>query len=113
MGRRKSGQGSRRRRAQSDSSDTDGPAVTGPSGLAPAMQKDLPQRRHCKRGARGLPLANEFYTAGAVAAKGWRAPVTIRGQKVRFLVDTGSDVTILPYDRYIAIPAEFRPTLAL
>ena len=96
------------RRAPPDSSDTEDPAV---SGLAPVMQKDLPPGEPRKRGASGQTLANEFYTAGAVAAKGWRAPVTIRGQKVRFLVDTGSDVTILPYDRYKAIPDKYRPIL--
>ena len=95
-------------RAASDSSDTEDPTNGAP---APVVQKNLPPGEPRKRGTSGQTLASEFYTAGAVAAKGWRAPVTIRGQKVRFLVDTGSDVTILPYDRYKAIPDKYRPIL--
>ena len=35
----------------------------------------------------------------------------INGEKSRFLVDSGSDVTVLPLDRFLAIPAKSRPTL--
>ena len=45
-------------------------------------------------------------------SQGLESPSYYQGAESQILVDTESDVTILPYDRYVAIPAEFRPTLA-
>ena len=67
------------------------------------------RRRHKKKV--DAPSSDTSLMAGAIASKSWKDPVTIWGQKIRFLVDSGSDVTILPNDRYRAIPRQFRPSL--
>ena len=69
--------------------------------------------RHPARAVRpgSLSPPGKFFTAGAIASKSWTVPARIWGQKIRFLVDSGSDVTIIPSDRYRAIPSRFRPAL--
>ena len=37
--------------------------------------------------------------------------MSLWGRTLKFLVDSGSDVTILPYGRYLEIPPQLRPPL--
>ena len=81
--------------------DTDSNSLefVGPGNMHPAA-KTRSGRRRRRRYKKTNDAPSKFFTAGAVASKGWRVPVTLWGQKIRFLVDSGSDVTILPSDRY-------------
>ena len=85
-------------------SSSDGEASSGASlsGRAPPVQVVEKGSPRSRRG--GPTLASEHHTASAIAAKGWRVPVMINGEKSRFLVDSGSDVTVLPLDRLLEFP---------
>ena len=77
----------------------------------PKPRTTAERRRRRMRKGRSSVQSDLSLPVHSVSARCWFVPVTLHGAKLRFLLDSGADVTIVPYDRFLSIPDHLRPPL--
>ena len=95
-----------------DSSDSSGTTVSLDIGNRYPKPRSSAHRRRRRRGKMKSSIVSDLsLPVRSISARCWYVPVILYGMKLRFLFDSGADVSIVPYDRYLSIPDHLRPIL--
>ena len=68
-----------------------------PGNAFPNSKHGRDHKSRCKHDDHTQSVGEQSHTALAVSAKGWHVAIDIMGTKQNFMLDSGSDVTIVPY----------------